>query len=140
MDPATPTALYRLFTVDHRLLYLGIAEDPDARWLGHAATAPWWPLIVHKTVEWFTDRTAALDAERIAVQNERPIFNVQHKIKGKPGSANPTHTTVRNFRVPDETFLPAKARAEAEGVTLTSVLIDALIAYVEENRHLLATE
>lgn len=138
MDAAAETGLYRLFTVDRRLLYLGIAEDPEERWVEHSLTAQWWPLVTHRTVEWFPDRGTALRAEKLAVQAEAPLFNIQHKVKGNAGSTNPTHTPVRNFRMPDDTYLAAKAAAKAEGVTLTSVLTAALVDYVVENRHLLS--
>ena len=39
-------------------------------------------------------------------------------------------TTHRTFRAEDELWLPAKAKAEAEGRNLSDVLRDALRAYV----------
>lgn len=39
-------------------------------------------------------------------------------------------TPVRNARIPDEVWLPALAKAEAEGRTATEAMIEALAAYV----------
>jgi hypothetical protein len=38
-------------------------------------------------------------------------------------------TPKRNFRVPDDVWNAAKARADAEGTNLTAVLVAALIEY-----------
>lgn len=40
-------------------------------------------------------------------------------------------TPKRSFRVPDEVYEAAKAFADAEGVTISQVVRDALIDYVE---------
>lgn len=71
---AERTALYRLYDADGRLLYVGIAQDPEKRWSQHSRTkrATWWPLVARKTVEWFPNREAADAAETIAINNEKP--------------------------------------------------------------------
>lgn len=42
-----------------------------------------------------------------------------------------THTRLRNFRIDDDLYLPAKAKAEERGETLTEVVRDALERYVK---------
>jgi predicted GIY-YIG superfamily endonuclease len=39
VDPTERTALYRLRDADGRLLYIGIAKDPERRWKHHSRTA-----------------------------------------------------------------------------------------------------
>lgn len=41
------------------------------------------------------------------------------------------NTPLRSVRVPDEVWLPAKARSEAEGIPLTAVIVTALIQFLE---------
>lgn len=41
----------------------------------------------------------------------------------------PKGTRLRNVRVPDEIWLPAKERAEREGTTLTAVIVQRLEEY-----------
>lgn len=70
-----PIALYRLYDVGHRLLYVGISDNPGLRWAQHAATASWWPEVAVKTLQWCPDRRAALDAETAAIATEDPVHN-----------------------------------------------------------------
>lgn len=41
-------------------------------------------------------------------------------------------TTLRSVRISDEVWLPAKAKAEAEGVSLSDVIRDALTSFTED--------
>lgn len=46
--------------------------------------------------------------------------------------ANQPKTPIRSFRIPDEVYLPAKAKAAERGDTLTDVVRKALEEYVRE--------
>lgn len=72
------TALYRHFDCDGRLLYVGIAADPEARRKQHQRTSRWARLSDEMTVEWFGTRAEAEASERDAIASERPIFNTTH--------------------------------------------------------------
>lgn len=70
-----PSALYRLYDAGYRLLYVGVADDPGDRWSQHALTSSWWPDVAIKTLEWYPNRRAALDAETKAIAAESPVHN-----------------------------------------------------------------
>ncbi|MEW2225730.1 GntR family transcriptional regulator [Streptomyces sp. NPDC007044] len=70
-----PTALYRLFDTEGRLLYAGISDDPDRRWRQHADDKSWWPQVASKTVEWFDTEPEARAAETAAIKTELPVHN-----------------------------------------------------------------
>ncbi|MEU2603238.1 GIY-YIG nuclease family protein [Streptomyces albus] len=76
---ARPTALYRLYDVDGRLLYAGISTNPEARWTQHETHKTWWHLVARKTVEWHEDREAALRAEILVAETEKPRFDTSSK-------------------------------------------------------------
>jgi hypothetical protein len=71
-----PTAVYRFFDRDGRLLYVGKALDPMSRQKGHEKRA-WWPDVDQgrTTHEWFESERAALDAEDIVIRDEDPMYN-----------------------------------------------------------------
>lgn len=46
---------------------------------------------------------------------------------------NQPKTPTRSFRIPDDVYLPAREKAEAEGRTLTEVVRDALLDYVGDD-------
>lgn len=71
------TALYRVFDENGRLLYIGIAGNPDARFGQHSSTKIWWKDVAERKVEWHATREDAEAAERVAIQDERPIWNSQ---------------------------------------------------------------
>jgi len=77
-------ALYRLWSDDDRLLYIGISQDPDQRFLQHRQLKSWWPQVARKSIEWHPTREVAEAAERVAIGNERPIHNIQHQAKAQP--------------------------------------------------------
>jgi hypothetical protein len=70
------TALYRLFDSEGRLLYVGIAFDPQARWLGHSSTKSWWNEVERREVEWHDTRSHALAVESNVILNEAPLYNI----------------------------------------------------------------
>ena len=77
IDFTRRTALYRFFDQEERLLYVGVAFDPEARWKDHATFKPWWPLVARRVVEWHDSRTEALIAEAETIRAERPLHNIK---------------------------------------------------------------
>lgn len=73
---AGPTALYRLFDSDDRLLYVGIARDPEQRMRQHRRDKRWFPAVVRADIEWLEQRSHALEAELAAIRQERPVYNL----------------------------------------------------------------
>lgn len=74
------TALYRLYDVEKRLLYIGITNNPTTRWQQHARTKgeSWWSDVATKELEWFDSRRDAEKAEVIAIRTEGPPYNDRH--------------------------------------------------------------
>lgn len=68
-------ALYRLFDVNHHLLYVGISNNPPYRFEQHAADKAWWPEVNFVTIEWLEDRLLALTAETDAIWFQQPKYN-----------------------------------------------------------------
>lgn len=73
------TALYRFFDATGQLLYVGVSGNTESRWRQHAESKAWWSDVAEKTTEWLDSRPEALDAERIAIRTEKPLYNHQHK-------------------------------------------------------------
>lgn len=73
-----PTTLYRHYSIEHELLYVGISSRPMQRHSEHRRDDPWWTQVHHTTLEHFTTRQAALDAEKLAIQTEHPRLNIVH--------------------------------------------------------------
>jgi len=70
-------ALYRFYTDQGQLLYVGITNDPARRIDQHGERKAWWQQVAGMTIEWYPTRSAVLAAERRAVQVENPKHNVQ---------------------------------------------------------------
>jgi predicted GIY-YIG superfamily endonuclease len=102
IDPNKPTALYRLFDSEQRLLYVGITNSPAKRWEQHAETKFWWPDVAQKTVEWLGTRVHADRAERKAIKEEKPLYNWHHAARAPHGvdlSKLTTKSGGRKYRV-----------------------------------------
>lgn len=74
------TALYRHFDETGALLYVGISLSPIHRMLSHERSR-WAQTIKTVTIEWFSSRQEARDAELAAILAEGPL----HNIDGQPG-------------------------------------------------------
>lgn len=70
--------LYRHFDAAGTLLYVGVSLNALNRLLAHRRRAPWFWNIARIEVARYPTRQESLDAERQAVQQERPLFNIQH--------------------------------------------------------------
>lgn len=79
-----PVALYRHWDRYGTLLYVGIASSPTRRVAEHAAKSRWVPFAHHMRADWLPSRAAALEAERQAIQEERPVFNIRHADADQP--------------------------------------------------------
>lgn len=71
-------ALYRHWSRDNRLLYVGISYNPVHRTDQHIAQSDWALDIAWVSVEYFETRAEAERAERAAITNEAPMWNKQH--------------------------------------------------------------
>jgi predicted GIY-YIG superfamily endonuclease len=72
------TAVYWLWAVDGRLLYIGMTNDVERRMEQHAADKSWWPQVASRTVRWYRSRPVAERAEEAAIRRDRPYFNDRH--------------------------------------------------------------
>ncbi|MEV1013848.1 GIY-YIG nuclease family protein [Micromonospora sp. NPDC049801] len=80
-DRSDRTALYRLYSADGNLIYVGISYTPHSRVLQHRANQPWGGEITRQSIEWYENRAAAEAAEASAIEHDSPTYNV------KPGHA-----------------------------------------------------
>ncbi|MFJ8727673.1 hypothetical protein [Streptomyces sp. NPDC093269] len=69
------TALYRFYGTDDTLLYVGICDEPMARWSQHASNKPWWSSVHRFRLVWFPTRREAEKAEGQAIVSEKPLHN-----------------------------------------------------------------
>lgn len=85
------TAVYRLYDGAGALLYVGITDDPQARFKHHAAKQPWWNEVATREVVWRESRGDAEREEVIAIAAEYPRYNI-HRTTGRvhvPGAPMP---------------------------------------------------
>lgn len=71
--------LYRHFDSSGKLLYVGVSKSALIRLGQHQEHAHWFGNISQVTIEKHPSREAALEAERLAIQSENPLCNVQHR-------------------------------------------------------------
>lgn len=73
------TVLYRAYDANNTLLYIGISSQAFARFDQHSHTSQWLPSCPYVTLEHYRHRNDALKAEKAAIKNENPKFNLVHK-------------------------------------------------------------
>ena len=67
--------VYRCYTKDGSLLYVGFTSQLLTRLTDHRRTSVWWLQIYRVAYESFTERIEALAAERHAIKTEHPRYN-----------------------------------------------------------------
>ena len=73
------TCVYRAYDVDGNLLYVGISMNLPARLECHRRKA-WWPEVDEITVQWHDGREPAKAAERAAIRDEGPLYNIARPV------------------------------------------------------------
>lgn len=81
--------LYRLFDANDELLYVGRTNDLRRRFESHAEAQPWWPEVARSQVESLASFVALCQAERTAIVEERPKYNVVHNVAVRGGRSEP---------------------------------------------------
>lgn len=87
-----PCFLYRYFDEFDGLLYVGISFDPVQRSRAHQRHAAWAQFADRTDIQEFADEAAAREAERAAIQSERPVFNIVHSTTANRDAALITYT------------------------------------------------
>ena len=72
------TALYRHFSVDGILLYIGISNRLPRRIKEHSRFSEWFQEVCDIKIEWLESRERAFIAEREAIKSEKPKWNIIH--------------------------------------------------------------
>lgn len=87
VDPYAPdtVAVYRLYDLDHDLIYVGSSSNPKTRFVQHAQHHAWWEDVASWVVEWFPDRDAAREEEAHLIRTGSPLYNVHTSLR--PGRA-----------------------------------------------------
>jgi predicted GIY-YIG superfamily endonuclease len=75
-EPTERAALYRLYDMEGRLLYVGVTNELRRRWQQHSTSQKWWHLVARRVVEWHESRAAAELAETAAIEAEMPLYNI----------------------------------------------------------------
>lgn len=69
--------LYRHYDKGGNLLYVGVTNNFARRIKEHSKFSSWFSDVSNVTLEHFDDRETLLQAEKTAIQSERPIFNIR---------------------------------------------------------------
>jgi len=103
--PKKPLILYRFYDALDQLLYVGITNNPRARFGQHNSDKPWFKKVVRSTMEHFDTRAELEAAEIVAIQSELPIYNRAHSVVLAPKRIG-THIKPRTV-VTDANRFPA---------------------------------
>jgi hypothetical protein len=73
------TCVYRHWSADNRLLYVGISLTALLRMARHAGDSRWFDQVAKITIERYDTRAEALAVEKRAIGMHKPPFNVKHR-------------------------------------------------------------
>jgi predicted GIY-YIG superfamily endonuclease len=70
--------LYRFWSRDGVLLYIGITSDAFTRFKAHSRSKDWFLEVHSATLDHFESRDELAEAEIAAIKREKPLYNVAH--------------------------------------------------------------
>ncbi len=127
--------LYRHFGPNDALLYVGISLRVMQRTIEHKSDSIWFNEIVRITMEDFDSKEAALEAERLAIINEKPKHNKQqnHGAMADNINAHMSVTSIRERLAARRGVQPPDEDDEANSITeVLKVLIDKIAGLEKE--------
>jgi predicted GIY-YIG superfamily endonuclease len=89
IEGSEPNALYRFFSTDGALLYVGITSDLGSRVRSHRLKKSWFREVAVIRVEHFDTRAGVERTERLAVKTEQPRENVVRWVGTTPRPNHP---------------------------------------------------
>jgi hypothetical protein len=122
-----PSALYRFWSEDAELLYVGMSTNLGHRIDRHGEQKDWWPEVASIHVELFPDGEEAHAAEIDAIRSECPRYNV-HRYPLPPLSRRATpgwKPPPVNIRL-GSLEIPVREAAEREGIPLNRWICNAV--------------
>jgi predicted DNA-binding transcriptional regulator AlpA len=87
-DKTLPCELYRWFSADGSLLYVGISLSSVARAFQHRSEAVWYREACSMTIERCASVKEALSREAEAIRAERPRYNIRGRDRDEHGSVS----------------------------------------------------
>ncbi len=69
--------LYKAFSLNEDLLYVGITNNPRKRFEAHRRDSVWWSAHSRMDLIEIGTKEQAIKTEREIIQQERPLFNIQ---------------------------------------------------------------
>lgn len=72
------TDLYRCYNVSDELLYVGVSLHVLSRMIEHRVSSEWFDQVATIKITHNSSRELALQAERHAIETEKPKFNAMH--------------------------------------------------------------
>ncbi|WP_327223072.1 GIY-YIG nuclease family protein [Streptomyces platensis] len=82
-------SLYRFYSADQELLYVGISRNLPDRWNWHRLKTAWYSRARHVAVSFYAERGDAFRAESAAIRTQDPLHNV---MRPKPKRAKRDRT------------------------------------------------
>jgi len=76
----TMQALYRFINDKNELLYIGRSISPGVRFNQHRKYQKWWYEVSTITIEYYPDIDAVKKAEKSAIRQENPIYNIVYNL------------------------------------------------------------
>lgn len=120
-----PNTLYRFYAPDGALLYIGITKDLGTRLKAHNRQKDWFVEVADVKLEHFPSRDAVEAAERAAIANENPRWNIVHK-RSKGVTLDEVVRAWEAIELAVENYRRVLRNSLASGVVLQSEVANAL--------------
>jgi DNA-binding XRE family transcriptional regulator len=134
------TAIYRHFDADGVLLYVGQSVSPSRRLYEHVRASGWAKDTASISIQWFDSKEEAAEAERVAIRDEGPEFNVFHNIRYVAPPAIPLDEYEEDEEEPEEEDEIDEVFTEEFYALSVSEKLDAWLKVFGKRKYVFASE
>jgi len=131
-DSLKTHALYRVYSADNELLYVGISARVIGRIAEHKESKDWFRETARVDVAWFATKEEAAGAEAYAIKIEHPLYN-KH-LNDRNGSPKPRKKLRKRYNFSQKIATDLKTMGLGQSVVVRKENSQAAIQYMKGDK------
>ena len=130
-DSLKTHALYRVYSADNELLYVGISARVLGRIAEHKESKDWFIETARVDIVWFATKEEVIAAEAYAIKSEYPLYN-KH-LNDRNGSAKPRKKLRKRYNLLQKIETELKTMGLGQSIVVEKENSQAAIKYMKRN-------
>lgn len=131
-DSLKTYALYRAYSADNELLYVGMSARVLGRIAEHKESKDWFRETARVDIVWFATKEEVVGAEAYAIKSEHPLYN-KH-LNDNYGSAKPRKKLRKRYNLLQKMETDLKTMGLGQSIVVNKENSQTAIQYMKRNK------